>query len=123
MTQGARSVGCLHELCEFFGVGEVLVNQRSDNYSEHLYRYVVRRRIYLLETVIPFFQRWPLRSSKRDDFLKFVACVNLVVAGRHLTPGGLVEIAQIVQTMNRRKSKTELIGILRGHTPDARDIE
>ena len=72
VTQGAKSVDCLHELREFFGVGQVLINQRFDNHTEHLYRYVVRKRTDLLETVIPFFQRYPLRSSKRDDFLKFV---------------------------------------------------
>jgi len=57
VTQGARSVDCLHELREFFGVGQVLVNRRSDNHSEHLYRYVVRRRSDLLKVVIPFFQQ------------------------------------------------------------------
>jgi hypothetical protein len=34
VTQGAKSVGCLHELREFFGVGQVLVNQRTDNHTE-----------------------------------------------------------------------------------------
>src|SRR5437016_7703947 len=28
VTQGASSVGCLHDLCEFFGVGKVYVNRR-----------------------------------------------------------------------------------------------
>src|SRR5438067_4496987 len=54
VTQGAKSVDCLHELHEFFGVGQVLINQRFDNHTEHLYRYVVRKRTDLLETVIPF---------------------------------------------------------------------
>ncbi len=122
VTQGARSVSCLHELCEFFGVGQVLVNRRNDNHTENLYRYVVRRRTDLLETVIPFFQQYPLRSSKRVDFSKFVQCVQLVALGRHLTREGLIEIAQIAETMNRRKSRTELIRILRDYTPDIRDI-
>jgi hypothetical protein len=34
----------------------------------------------------------------------------------------LLEIVEIVQTMNRRKPRHELIRILRGHTPDIRDI-
>src|SRR5205807_9696260 len=84
VTQGAKSVGCLHELHEFFGVGQVLVNQRADNHTENLYRYVVRRRTDLLETVIPFFQQYPLRSSKREDFSKFVQCVQMVARGQHL---------------------------------------
>src|SRR5215471_6935594 len=61
VTQGAKSIECLRELQEFFGVGQVLINQRYDNHTEHLYRYVVRRRTDLLDTVIPFFQQYPLR--------------------------------------------------------------
>ena len=121
VTQGERSLACLHELREFFGVGQVIINNRYDNHREHLHRYVVRRRADLLETVIPFFQQHPLRSSKREDFEKFVRCVELVAGGSHRTPGGLIEIAEIAQTMNRRKPRHELIRILRGHTPDIQD--
>jgi hypothetical protein len=121
VTQGERSLACLHELREFFGVGQVIINNRYDNHREHLHRYVVRRRADLLETVIPFFQRHPLRSSKREDFEKFVRCVELIVAGSNRTPAGLIEIAEIAQTMNRRKPRHDLIRILRGHTPDIQD--
>jgi LAGLIDADG endonuclease len=83
VTQGERSLACLHELREFFGVGQVIINNRYDNHREHLHRYVVRRRADLLETVIPFFQQHPLRSSKQDDFEKFVRCVELVAGDSH----------------------------------------
>jgi LAGLIDADG endonuclease len=122
VTQGARSILCLHDLREFFGVGQVLVNRRTDNHTEQLYRYVVRRRTDLLETVIPFFKQYPLRSSKRQDFSKFAQVVSMIANKQHLTREGLIEIAQIAETMNRKKSRTELIGILRDYTPDARDI-
>ncbi len=121
VTQGERSLACLHELREFFGVGQVIINNRYDNHREHLHRYVVRRRADLLETVIPFFQQHPLRSSKREDFEKFVRCVELVAGGSNRTPTGLIEIAEIAQTMNRRKPRHDLIRILRGHTPDIQD--
>jgi hypothetical protein len=121
VTQGARSVSCLENLREFFGVGQVLMNKRYDNHREHLYRYVVRRRRDLLETIIPFFQQNPMLSSKQQDFEKFAQCVEMISAGRHLTVDGLIEIAQITETMNRRKSRQDLIRILRGHTPDIRD--
>ena len=122
VTQGERSLPCLDELREFFGVGQVIINNRYDNHREHLHRYVVRRRADLLETIIPFFQRHPLRSSKQDDFEKFARCVDLIAGGSHKTPEGLIEIAEISQTMNRRKPRHELIRILRGHTPDIQDI-
>lgn len=122
VTQGAKSVGSLHELRDFFGVGQVLINTRYDNHKEHLYRYVVRKRKDLLATVIPFFRQNPMRTSKQQDFEKFARCVELIDGGSHLTRPGLIEIAEITQTMNRQKPRDELIRILRDHTPDIRDI-
>ncbi len=121
VTQGASGVACLELLREFFGVGDVIPNRRYDNHREHMYRYVVRRRDDLLETVIPFFEQHPLRSPKQLNFEKFAHCVGLVSVGRHMSAEGLIEIAEITQTMNRRKPRHELISILRGHTPDIRD--
>jgi hypothetical protein len=121
VTQNASSVESLHELQKFFGVGQVYVNRRSDNHREHMHRYSVCRRSDLLETIIPFFRQHPLRTAKRYDFEKFAYCVELMAGGRHLTHSGLVEIVEVMQTMNRRKPRHELIRILRGHTPDIQD--
>ena len=118
VTQGARSAACLEELKEFFGVGRLYVNRRHDNHKEDLHQYCVSRREQLLGTVIPFFQRHPLRTSKAEDFIRFTQCVEICRSGRHLSAGGLIEIAEIAEQMNHRKSRRELIGILRGHTPD-----
>jgi LAGLIDADG endonuclease len=122
VTQNASSVESLHELKEFFGVGQVYVNRRSDNHREHMHRYCVCRRSDLLEAVIPFFRQHPLRTAKRYDFEKFAYCVELMADGRHLTHAGLAEIVEVMQTMNRKKPRHELIRILRGHTPEALDI-
>ena len=121
VTQGAQSIACLQALESFFGVGQVLGNKRYDNHREHLYRYVVRRRADLINVIIPFFQAHPLRTSKRHNFEKFAECVKLVDRGQHLTSEGLIEIVQIAETMNRQKPRTELIRILRGHTPNIQD--
>jgi hypothetical protein len=118
VVQGARSARCLEELRDFFGVGAVSINRRHDNHKEHLQRFIVGARKQLLEVIIPFFREHPLHSSKRWDFEKFARCVEICATGRHLTVPGLIEIAEITQTMNHRKSRTDLIRILRGHTPD-----
>ena len=120
VTQGAKSLHCLHELREFLGIGQVLINTRYDNHKEHLYRYVVRKRTDLLEVIIPFFRRYPMRSSKQQDFEKFARCVELIEAGTHKTREGLVRLVEIAQEMNSRKPRQELIRILRDHTPDIR---
>ena len=121
VTQGVKSIACLEELQSFFGVGRIFTNRRHDNHREHLAQYVVDRRTELIEVIIPFFRRFPMHSAKQEDFEKFATCLALVEQGRHLVPAGLAEIAEIAQTMNRRKPRHELIRILRGHTPDVQD--
>ena len=86
-----------------------------------MYRYVVRRRNDLLETIIPFFRQYQMLSPKQANFEKFAHCVELMSRGRHKTTDGLVEIAEIAQTMNRKTPRHDLIRILRGHTPDIQD--
>ncbi len=118
VTQSERSLHALERLRHFFGVGNIIRNRRRDNHKEHLYRYVVRRRQDLLEVIVPFFQKYPLQTAKRDDFEKFARCLEHVARGDHLTPEGLHTIAQIAASMNRRKDRSAVIRILRDHTPD-----
>ena len=121
VTQGAASASCLEDLRDFFGVGLVQLNRRNDNHREALSQYRVTGRDQLIDTIIPFFLKHPLRTTKRHDFERFVECMRLVAAGRHLDVDGLIEIAEIAETMNRRKSRRDLIRILRGHTPNIQD--
>jgi hypothetical protein len=117
VVQGERSRSCLEELRSFFGVGRIFLNRRHDNHREHLLQYHVSKRSELLERIIPFFQRYPLRTSKRTDFETFARWMEVCAAERHLTRDGLIEIAEMAQTMNHRKPRENLIRILRGHTP------
>jgi hypothetical protein len=121
VTQGAQSVSCLYELRSFFGIGQVLQNKRYDNHKEHLYRYTVRRRSELMNVIIPFFREHPMHSTKQRNFEKFARCVEMMDAGHHLSFEGLADIVEIMQTMNRQKPRTELLRILRGHTPNIQD--
>jgi hypothetical protein len=119
VTQGAKSIKSLHVIADFFKVGSILLNNRYDNHKEKLYRYVVRKREDLLKVVIPFFRRYNLYSAKHADFEKFAQCVELMEHKAHLSRDGLIKIARITETMNRRKPRYDLIRILRDHTLDA----
>jgi hypothetical protein len=121
VSQGASSWSCLEDLKGFFGVGRVYANPRHDNHREHMAQFIVNRRVDLVETILPFFAKHPLRSAKRTDCEKFARCVSLVHEGAQLVPEGLIEILEIAETMNRRKCRRELIRILRGHTPEVQD--
>jgi hypothetical protein len=121
VVQGARSIQALRMLGEFFGVGTFGVNRRHDNHKEDLWRYSVYRRDHLTGVIIPFFREHRLRTAKAYDFDQFALCVELIDSGHHLTHDGLADIVEIAQTMNHRKSRSDLIGILRDHTPEIRD--
>ncbi len=116
VTQGAKSLSALEKIHEYFKIGKIYINKRYDNHKEHLYRYVVRRREDLLKVIIPFFETYPLCSSKRLDFEKFALITRLVFEKKHLERDGLVQILKISQTMNHKKSHQSLIRILTHHT-------
>jgi hypothetical protein len=95
VSQGASSVASLEALREFFRVGYGYRNHRHDNHREHMHQYVVSDRWDLVETIVPFFQENPLRTAKRQDFETFVRVLEIMEDDLHLTPEGLVEIAEI----------------------------
>ena len=57
----------------------------------------------LIGTIVPFFEAYPLRTAKRDEFVHFAQVVRLMSQRVHLTVDGLTQIARIAQTMNFRK--------------------
>jgi hypothetical protein len=119
VTQGAKSVESLRLLKRHFAVGEVYRNRRHDNHKDDLYRFSVARRNDLIKVIIPFFEKYPLRTSKQFDFIKFAECVRLMQFDVHLTHKGMIKIAEIAETMNHCKPRTEMIRILRDYMPNA----
>ena len=116
VVQGASSQDVLRDIAAFFRCGKVYENRRHDNHRENLFTYDVYRLDDLRNVIIPFFRQHPLRTSKRANFEKFTMIIDLMDQRRHLTRDGLIEIAQIAETMNHRKP-SEFLRILRDHTP------
>ena len=116
VVQGESSRRVLEELQTFFGCGKIYLNRRRDNHREDLLRYNVYRLGDLRTRIVPFFEANPLRTSKQDNFEKFVRILKLMEQGKHLTIPGVREIAEITQTMNHRKP-SRVLSILRDHTP------
>jgi hypothetical protein len=116
VVQGESSRDALEELVRFFGCGRIYRNRRRDNHREDLLRYNVYRFEDLRTKIVPFFRENPLRTSKRENFAKFVRIIGLMELRRHLSVEGIIEIAEITQTMNHRKP-SKALRILRDHTP------
>jgi hypothetical protein len=116
VVQSASSRDVLEDLARFFGCGKVYVNHRRDNHREDLCRYRVGRLADLRDIIVPFFQENTLRTTKDENFEKFVGVLRLMEERKHLTVSGLIEIAEITETMNHRKP-SEVLRILRDQTP------
>jgi hypothetical protein len=95
VVQHARDAQLLHALKAFFDCGVV-----RTNHGDRL-AYRVRSQEHLLERILPFFEKHPLRSKKHVDFLKFRDVLLMMQKGEHLKSGGLERIRDIASKMNR----------------------
>lgn len=119
VVQGEKSLSSLKKVRKFFGVGNIYINRRHDNHKENLYRYSVSKREDLIDVIVPFFQKYKLQTSKKDDFYLFVKCIKLINEQKHLTREGAIKIALLSEKMNHKKSRTKIIRILRNQTSDS----
>jgi len=104
ITQGKKSLPALEIFKNYFQCGKVFENKRYDNHKENLYRYCIRSIKDLQEKVIPFFNRYQLKTSKIKDFQIFCKILVLVEKREHLNRKGLTKIAKLIQQMNRKKA-------------------
>jgi hypothetical protein len=80
----------------FGGCGYIKPNGKHDRALV----FVVRKRVDLLERVIPFFERTPLLSSKQREFEKFGSIVRAMAIGHHRTREGFRELLSVALSMN-----------------------
>jgi len=95
VVQHERDVRVLHALKEYFGCGVVRRNH-GDRMS-----YRVRARRDLVLRIVPFFEKHPLKTIKREEFSEFKRVLQSMEAGDHLTKDGVEEIRRIAARMNR----------------------
>ena len=103
VTQGEKSLTALEELQKFFGCGKIFINTRYDNHREPLYRYCVRSTKDIRGKIIPFFEKYPLRTAKQSDFERFIEILEMMGQKVHHTASGMKMIAKIAEQMNRKK--------------------
>jgi hypothetical protein len=117
VSQNASSLNVLEEIQERFGCGVIKQNHRS-RFNDHTYVFVVRNRQDLLTKVIPFFERYPLHTQKKNDFSLFRDVVLMMDKKHHLTREGFVQVVHQAYSMNargyrRRVPKEEILQSLK----------
>ena len=95
VVQHERDIQVLYALKTHFGCGVV----RKNHGDRMCYR--VRGVQHLLERIVPFFVKHPLKTKKRVAFQKFRRILLMMEAGEHLTSEGVDRIRQIASQMNR----------------------
>lgn len=96
VSQNGDRAQVLDVIRDRLGCGYIKPNSKQDRALV----LVVRERRALLESVIPFFERVPLISSKQDDFQKFALVVRLMAEGLHRSENGFRELLDVALSMN-----------------------
>ena len=99
VVQHERDVQVLYALKAFFGCGVV----RKNHGDRMAYR--VRAIEHLTETIIPFFEKHPLKTKKGVEFHKFRKILLKIKKGDHLSFEGIEEIRNLKNQMNRLQNQ------------------
>jgi len=106
LTQHSRDEALLKSLVNYLGCGRYyLVSGRDEGY------FIVSSFSDIYEKIIPFFEKYPLVGSKRQDYFNFCKVAELIKAKAHLTKDGLEEIKQIKSGMNRGRDLHKTWGL------------
>ena len=95
IVQHERDESVLEELQQFFQAGKVVTN--------HGARKELRiRKLNDLRNVVLFFKQHPLRTEKKKNLKIFAEILELMEHKKHLTVEGLINIANLCWSMNRK---------------------
>jgi len=92
VTQHKRSVQVLHGLKDYFKSGVI---RNSKGKGNDILSFRIRNRHDLITTIIPFFEKHKLKTTKRFDFIKFRRVLLCMENREHLTSEGLDKIRKI----------------------------
>ena len=99
VTQKRSNAGILYDLQRFFGVGSVVIDNRSDDTM----KYVVTSRDALINVIMSHFTNYSLVTSKQLNFADFKEAL-LIVSGALEVYGDLVDhVKTLKQGMNKER--------------------
>ena len=108
VVQHKRDIDLLYQLRSIMNCGVV----RRNHGERFCWR--VRDLKNLSEVIIPFFEKYQLKSKKAIEFLKFKKVIVMMQKSEHLTQDGFSKIQKIASEMNRNNK----IWVKRESTPE-----
>ena len=117
VSQNVSSRYVLEAIRERLGCGIIKANHMGSRH-DRTHVLVVRNRQDLAMKVIPFFDRYPLHTVKKNDFASFKQVVGMMAAGLHLSTDGFKTIVSLAYSMNangsrRRVAQENILGTLK----------
>ena len=99
-----KDVLMLRKLQGFFGIGTIYLNEKNNTAS-----YMIQSLRDITNVIIPHFDKYPLLTQKKADYLLFKQGVNLLNLKAHSEVGGLREILSLKASMNTGRLSDMLI--------------
>lgn len=95
ISQHKRNKDILYRIQKYFNCGGIRFSRSDQNY-----RYEVRSIKDLVEIILPHFRKFPLQTTKKNDFESFCQIVQLMRQNKHLSKDGILEIFDLAYKMN-----------------------
>ncbi len=115
VSQNRERISVLQLFQDTLGCGLIKRNA-SASAQDQTWVYVVKRHNELNNAVLPLFTKFPLRSDKQNQFVKFKEVVEKMHRKDHLTVEGVKDILHIAFTMNgskfRKRTLAQLLNCL-----------
>ncbi len=93
---------------KYFKCGGVRYSRRDQNY-----KFEVRSIDDLIKAIIPHFKKYPLKTSKMNDFEVFAEICQLIYSNHHLSREGLTRIIKLSANINisgnKKFNRTDLL--------------
>jgi len=90
----------LEQVRETFGCGAVYVQKEARNNHSQCYRFEINAKRDIFNVVIPFFEKHPLQSQKKQSFEIFREIALKVRNKEHKSPEGFKKIQELKSQMN-----------------------
>lgn len=100
VTQKDHSTGILYDLQRYYGCGSIHI----DNRKENAFKFNVTKLDYIINKIIPHFDKYPLLTSKHLDYQDFRKVAYMMKDGLHLNEEGMKKIKLIKENMNSLRS-------------------
>lgn len=92
----------LQEVRQAMGCGAIYFQKEKRANHNSCYRFEINSQKDIHETLIPFFEKYPLHGPKKRSFFFFKKAARLVRKKEHLTEEGLEKIRLLKEKVNHR---------------------